>query len=162
MSRPLRTASLWVAAFAVTGPMAHVLEMPNKLALEGPLWLAVQQHLYRGWGFVFGPVEIAALLLSLALAWLRRDAPSLRPTLWAAGAQAAMLGVFFAFNDPVNAALNGWTAATLPPDWAGYRVRWETGHALAALLAVVALLLLVRAALCDPRPEGRDRRAPMR
>jgi hypothetical protein len=27
---------------------AHVLELPNKLALSGPLWLEVQQNLYRG------------------------------------------------------------------------------------------------------------------
>jgi hypothetical protein len=26
--------------------MAHVLELSNKLRLEGPLWLAVQQQLY--------------------------------------------------------------------------------------------------------------------
>jgi hypothetical protein len=47
-----------LAAVAVTAPIAHVLELPNKLALDGPLWLAVQQLLYRGWGLVFGPVEI--------------------------------------------------------------------------------------------------------
>jgi hypothetical protein len=47
--------------------MAHVLELPNKLALDGGLWLAVQQHLYRGWGpFLGGPAEIGALVTAAA------------------------------------------------------------------------------------------------
>ncbi len=45
---PLRGANLACASAAVLAPMAHLLELPNKLALDGPLWLAVQQHLYRG------------------------------------------------------------------------------------------------------------------
>ena len=53
---------------AVVAPLAHVLELPNKLALDAPLWLAVQQHLYRGWGlFLGGPAEIGALATALAL-----------------------------------------------------------------------------------------------
>ena len=57
----LRTINLILAFIATTAPLAHVLELPSKLTLDGPLWLAVQQHLYRGWGAVFGSVEIAAL-----------------------------------------------------------------------------------------------------
>ena len=29
--------------------MAHLLEQPDKLHLDGSLWLAVQQYLYDGW-----------------------------------------------------------------------------------------------------------------
>lgn len=60
-----------------------------------------------------------------------------------------MLAAFFVFNAPVNAALNGWTAATLPADWAAYRLRWEAGHAVAALLSVVGLAAVVRACLVE-------------
>lgn len=68
----LRRANLILAALAVLAPMAHVLELPNKLALDGALWLAVQQHLYRGWGPFFGaPVEIGAFGTALALLILR-------------------------------------------------------------------------------------------
>ena len=48
------------------------------------------------------------------------------------------------FNAPVNEALNGWTAATLPTNWSTYRLRWEIGHAFAAVLAVIALVALMR------------------
>jgi hypothetical protein len=152
----LRWINLILAALAVLGPAAHVLELPNKLMLDGPLWLAVQQHLYRGWGPFYGaPVEIGALATSVALLVLRRhDAAALRLALVAAIAYAGMIAVFFAFNAPVNAALDGWTAATLPTNWPSYRLRWEAGHALAALLSVVGLVAAARGWLLE-RERGR-------
>jgi len=146
----LRSINLMLAVLAALAPIAHVLELPNKLALDAPLWLAVQQHLYRGWGpFLGGPAEIAALATTLALLVVRRDPATRRLTLVAAVAYAAMIAAFFVFNDPVNAALNGWTPADIPADWTRYRLRWESGHALAAACAVVALALLVRAWLIE-------------
>jgi hypothetical protein len=69
----LRPSNLVLAAAAVLAPMAHVLELPSKLILDGPLWVAIQQHLYRGWGPVFGgPIEVAALATTLALLVIRR------------------------------------------------------------------------------------------
>jgi len=50
----LRTANLIIAFIATTAPIAHALEMISKLTLDGPLWLGVQQHLYRGWGEILG------------------------------------------------------------------------------------------------------------
>ncbi len=153
----LRRLNLAFAVLAALPPMAHVLEMPNKLALDAPLWLAVQQHLYRGWGPLFGgPVEIIAFATTISLVVARRrDRASVRLTLAAALAYAGMIVTFFVFNDPVNAALNGWTPASMPADWSRYRLQWEIGHALAAALAIVAIVLLVRAWFIE-----RGRRAP--
>ena len=146
MFRYLRGFNLLLAAVAVTAPMAHVLELPNKLALDGPIWLAIQQSLYRGWGPIFGPVEIAALLTTIALGVARRgNPPSLWRTILAAAGYAAMLGAFFAFNEPVNSAVTRWTADSLPSDWPDYRLQWEIGHALAAALSIVALSALIGA-----------------
>jgi hypothetical protein len=141
----LRTANLIIAFIATTAPIAHVLEMTSKLTLSGPLWLEIQHHLYRGWGEVFGPVEIAALLSALALlsaSWRERAAR--RTHLITALCYAAMLAVFFIFNQPVNTVVAEWTSATLPADWSDYRLRWEVGHALAALLSVFAFVTLLR------------------
>lgn len=139
----LRRLAVVLAALAIAPLAAHVLEMPNKLMLSGPLWLAVQQHLYRGWGPFYGaPVEIGALCVSGVLAW--REWGGRSPTVLAALCYAGMIAVFFIFNAPVNHALNGWTARTLPADWSRWRLQWEIGHALAAVLAVIALLLLLR------------------
>ncbi len=149
----LRWANLLLAAVAVIAPAAHVLELPNKLALEGPLWLQVQQSLYRGWGpYLGGPAEIGALATTAALLSPRHVRAGTRPLLTVALAcYAAMLGVFFAFNAPVNKMIDRWVPDALPGDWADYRLRWEEGHAIAAALAITALVFVIRAAL---REEG--------
>jgi hypothetical protein len=111
--------------------------LPSKLTLDGSLWLAVQQHLYRGWG----AVSLASTGVVLAVTW-RTGAR--RTYVLAVVCYAAMIAVFFLFNAPVNEALNGWSAATLPADWSTYRLRWEIGHAVSAALAVIAFVALVR------------------
>jgi hypothetical protein len=109
----LRTANLIIAFIATTAPTAHALEMISKLTLDGPLWLGIQQHLYRGWGEIFGTVEIAALLSTLALLILTRRDRSIRGAyLIALACYAAMLADFFIFNLPVNEALRAWTPRT--------------------------------------------------
>ncbi len=131
----LRWLALLVAFLACLAPMAHVLEMPNKVRLDGPLWLAVQQHLYAGWGpFIGAPTELGGLIISLILLATSRGRARMLIGL-AVAAYIGMLLSFFLLNAPVNAAVNGWTPATLPADWAGYRWRWEIGHALAAVFA---------------------------
>jgi hypothetical protein len=52
---------------------------------------------------------------------------------------------------PVNGRIAAATPATLPPDWTAWRMRWETGHAVAALLVVVALVVLLRGVLRQAR-----------
>ena len=135
----LRWLALLVAFLACLAPIAHVLEMPNKLRLDGPLWLAIQQHLYAGWGPIIGaPTELGGLIISLVLCAIGRGRERLLFGL-AVAAYVGMLLCFFLLNAPVNAAMDLWTPATLPADWTGYRWRWETGHALAALFALSGL-----------------------
>jgi hypothetical protein len=138
--RWLRWLALLVAFCACLAPMAHLMELPNKLQLEGPLWLAVQQHLYNGWGPLIGaPTEIGGVVISAALvAIYGQNRPAMLLYGLATIAYCAMLLSFFLLNKPVNDALNQWTPQTLPVDWARYRLQWEIGHAVAALLAVAA------------------------
>ena len=155
----LRSANLILASAAVLAPMAHVLELPNKLTLDGPLWVAIQQHLYQGWGPIMGgPIEVVAFATTLTLLIIRRrHRETGLLTLVAAFAYCGMILTFFIFNNPVNAAVNTWTPATYPSDWEGYRTRWETGHALAAFLSVVALGAMLRAWLVERDGEVADR-----
>jgi hypothetical protein len=47
---------------------SRVANCNHKLQFDGPLWLAVQQNPYRGWGpFVGAPTELGALALSFLL-----------------------------------------------------------------------------------------------
>jgi anthrone oxygenase-like protein len=147
MVRALRWISLLATAVPLGATVAHVMELPNKLVLDGPLWLAVQQNLYRGWGPFIGPFEIVAIATTWALAYLvRARHPAFALTFVAALCLSAMLLAFFLFNAPVNAAFAGWTAETLPADWPDYRQQWELGHAIAFVLALIAFCTLLRAA----------------
>jgi hypothetical protein len=162
----LRWLNFAFAVMAVLPPAAHVLELPNKLMLDGESWLVIQQHLYRGWGpFLGGPAEIGALLTTLVLfALRRRDRRTRGATLIAAAAYVGMFATFFVFNLPVNEAMNRWTPGMLPADWTRYRRQWETGHALAALFAVIGLVAVARGWLIErdraaDQPErGKNRR----
>jgi hypothetical protein len=141
----IRRINLAFAVLAVVAPLAHVLELPNKLALDAVLWLAVQQHLYRGWGpFVGAPTELGALLTTLWLTYHRRQSRAmLMATALASIGYAGMLAAFFFLNAPVNVAVASWTAASLPSNWIAYRTRWEAGHAIAAALALASLTMLI-------------------
>ena len=141
----LRWVNLALAVLTGLAPTAHLLELPNKLSLDANLWLAVQQHLYRGWGpFLGGPTEIGALTTSLILAYVRRRSSAvLLPTLIASIGYACMIVVFVVLNSPVNAAVASWTTTTLPPNWTAYRMRWEIGHAIAFLLSLISLTALI-------------------
>jgi hypothetical protein len=143
----LQWTNLVLAIVAMLPPLAHLLELPNKVSLDGPTWLAVQQHLYRGWGPLLGaPAEIGALATTLVLLVVRRtNDETRRLTFFAALSYAAMIATFFVLNAPVNEALSQWMPTSLPSDWESYRLRWETGHAIAALLSVAGLGVLVRA-----------------
>lgn len=158
-ARRWRGASLVLAFVACFAPLAHILEMPNKLRLEGGLWLGVQQHLYAGWGPLIGaPTEITGVVLNMALAFiLRKDVTPARRHALAAICYAGMLVCFFLFNAPVNAAVSSWTADTLPPEWNRFRLRWEVGHGLAALLAVLALTAIATVGKRSGGAQGEQR-----
>jgi len=149
----LRRLAVWIAFLACLAPMAHLLEMPNKLRLDGALWLAVQQQLYNGWGPLIGaPTEIGGLAINLVLLGVNRGRPiaAMRHGL-AALCYIVMLACFFLLNAPVNSAVSVWTPATLPPDWARYRLRWEIGHGVAALFALIGLVAVCSATLVTRR-----------
>ena len=153
--KALRTIALIVAFFATTAPLAHLLELPSKLTLAGPLWLSIQQNLYRGWNMVFAPLEFVALLCSLALLLLSKgDREHRSAYLIAVVCYGAMILYFFLFNDFVNQTLSSWTAATLPHDWAAYRLKWETGHVLAALFSLIAFVALLQARIREAGSSG--------
>jgi hypothetical protein len=145
IARWMQRGALVCTIVDVAALSAHVLELPNKLALSGPLWLAVQQNLYRGWGPVLGPFEVGAVVTTWLLALVVRR----RAALVAAILLTATLVLFFAVVEPVNVAFAGWTPASLPDDWPRYRLRWELGHATRAALAATALRFLVSVRVRD-------------
>jgi len=148
--RTVRWISLLGTAVTLSALAAHVLELPNKFSLNGPLWLAVQQNLYRGWGAFVGPFEVTAIVSTWLLLYLVRENRTVFGlTLLASFLLSAALAVFFVLNAPVNAAFASWTPMTLPPDWPSYRLRWETGHAASFAFVLIAFVALLRALFLD-------------
>ncbi|CAM3832621.1 DUF1772 domain-containing protein [Deinococcus frigens] len=130
---------------AVTGvALTHLLELPNKLALSADAYLVVQQSIYNGFGRIVGPLEIVALLGAGGLGiWRWRRGESCWLPLVAPAFIGAALIVWQVHNGPVNAAVDGWTPATIPQDWTTFRARWEYAHAVRAALFTVALIALL-------------------
>jgi hypothetical protein len=157
--RFLRIACLTCVVLTLGLSFAHVLEFPGKLQLDGAQWLLVQHHLYVGFGTVGAAIEVLAIVLAWVLALRLRGSPGSRAALAAAISTSIGLIEWALVVAPMNARLNGWTAATLPPDWIAARNRWEAGHAGQAILFFVAFLLLEGTAVrrLDPTRDGAHR-----
>ena len=153
--RIIRWISLPSTAVTLGALTAHVLELPNKFALRGSLWLEVQQNLYRGWGQFIGPFEVTAVITTWILTYLmRKDRAAIKLTLLASSLLTGALSVFFILNAPVNAATASWIPATLPPGWPNYRIRWELGHSISFVLVLVAFVVLLRVLFLDALIHG--------
>lgn len=116
---------------------AHLFALANKIGLSKEAYFAVQP-IYNGWA-LFGIVEALALVSAAVLAWTQRDMlASATFAGLAAALIAAALVVFFAMVYPGNVATQNWTMA--PDNWEKLRWSWETGHAIEAVLTLLALL----------------------
>lgn len=146
--RVLRFVTLLLAALGLTMGAAHGLELVPKLQYDDRLYLEVTRSLYRFYGLVGGPIQLAAFVAAGFLSFRVRGRPSFRLTLAGALCLGLSLGVWLAWVQPVNAAwgqvLATGTDAEALDAYARLRDRWEYGHvaAFAAWLAGVSLLLL--------------------
>ena len=135
---------------------AHVMEVPGKLRMDGPTWLIVQQNLYIGFGPAAAVMEPLGILFTWILVFmLRGHRPAFRLVLLAAVSTTTGLVVWALVVSPMNALLDGWTPATLPPDWTACRDQWELGHAIHAALFGAALCALLGTMLAK-RTDERD------
>lgn len=130
--------------------LTHVLQDPGSRGLSGTEWLRVQHTFYGGFAVAGGIAEILGLItlgvLGVVLLARRNIAYGVR----AAAAALCLLGTLLSYffgNRPVNTRIAGWTPATLPPDWAAYRNTWEAAHAVSAVLAAAAFVLMAVSAV---------------
>jgi hypothetical protein len=159
MNATLKTArfvTLLLTGLSAGVAFAHLLELPNKMALSAQDYLLVQQHIYEGFGRVLGVVEPVALLTAIVIAVLvrKRRVPFLL-TLFAVACLTIALVVWQLYNGPVNDAVALWTAATMPSDWMTYRDRWEYAHATRAVLYTVGFGALILSVLTDTQASRR-------
>lgn len=134
-----------LTALLMGSSFCHVLEMPAKLKIGGPLWMTLQQTLYRAFATVGGFIEIAAILATIVLTFLVRENPqTFYLTLIAAiSLIVAFFVVWIFFTNAVNVQVFKWTADTIPADWTRWRTRWEYSHAIRFVLHLVGFTALV-------------------
>lgn len=150
----------WVVAILLTAlvlgtSFAHTLELPAKMAYDGPLYITLQKTLYVAWGppGIGAFLEPAAILAAGALTFgLRRR----RPAGYLALASMALLlvaflGIFFVFVEPANVEFRRTAMGSVPSDWMRLRLQWEYGHAARFVFHLSGFCLLLFSLLCSRR-----------
>jgi hypothetical protein len=136
--------SVLLTAVAMASGFAHLLELPNKMALSREEYLIVQQ-IYRGWALL-GIAVIGALVSTPVLTVIVRASQQMfYLTLTATLCIALSLVVFFVFTYPTNQQTLNWTF--LPENRQELRRQWEYSHAVGAGLSFLALMTLFLALL---------------
>ena len=136
MIRTLQFFAVLFTAVTMAAGWAHLLELPNKMALSHADYLTVQQ-IYRGWALL-GFIVVGALVVTAALALLQRGQGIAFYFAFVAAVCIALgLTVFFLVTFPANTATQNWSV--LPPQWETLRRQWEYSHATGAVLYFIAL-----------------------
>jgi hypothetical protein len=133
------------AALTMGLTFAHTLELPQKLGYDAATWTGVQQSLYRYFGLVGGPVEVAAVIAAVVFALRTRGRPGGRLAAVGAACFVIALAFWFAVINTANAEIGSWAVDAAPPDWERWRAQWEFGHAVHFALALAGFLALLLA-----------------
>lgn len=154
--RVVRLVSALSTVLVAVPALAHLFELPGKIAMPAADYYVVQR-IYRGWA-LFGIPIVVAIVSTAACAWLlRADRRACRWTLAALALLVLTQVVYWSFTEPANRATSSWTVLT--PDFEHVRRSWELSHACNAVLNSAAVVALVVAML--PVPVAvRDRAAP--
>jgi len=140
----LSFANLLLASLVV-GAMFGVWLIFNPKGLDGQRYVVLHQQAIRTMNTAMpalGAVTIALTLAAAAMA--RADRERLALIVGAAGAFLAVAAITRFANQPINAVVASWPAATPPADWTHLRDSWRRWHIvrLACGLAGLAGLIL--------------------
>ena len=137
----LAYAAAIVAIGLIAGTaLAHVFEMPHKMAMSGDVWLSIQSVIYNGWGeklLYLDIVAIAGLTFCIIRNSLARKALLLSLLLLL----IADIGIFLIWIAPTNEAVDAWASITPMNNWVELRQNWEWGHAARAGVLSLALFI---------------------
>ncbi len=113
-------------------------------------FVEVHQGAVRGLNTLLPLMGLAAIIVVVALAVLARQRPTVSMLYGAAGLGLVAAGLITRLcNQPINDAVMGWSASTLPADWETLRNSWWSWHAARLGATILALLLLIAAVFSD-------------
>ena len=150
--RLVHTVTVLAIGLIAGTALAHVLEMPHKLAMSGEEWLPIQQTIYDGWGPKLSWLDVIAIA---ALAAIIVRFPAARTIAFTALGLLLLadVAVFVVWIAPTNNALDAWTSATPMADWRSLRANWEWGHtARAAILSAATVAASLALPVSTDRP----------
>lgn len=148
--RTWRLLTILLMALSLGPALGHLLELPAKMAYEGPLWLRVSQTLYGTFGTVGAAFEVGAVVTVVLLVLeVRGRHSAFGWTLVSAFCMLAAHAAYWVWLAPVNATVATLTADTLPSNWTELRRQWEYTHAARAALQLIALGALVFSVLLE-------------
>lgn len=134
----------------VTGSMFAIWQGYPIVGYSPSTFVEVHQAAVRGLNAVLPALAAAALALIAVLAIVARRQP---PVMWLYVVIAVLVVagglVTRFFNQPINAQVMTWTAASLPADWSDIRARWWTWHQVRMATTLVAEVLLIAAIFID-------------
>ena len=155
--RTWRFVTILLTALLMGMTLAHTLEMPMKMKVDGTLWMTFQHSLYAYFAIIGAPIELGAIITAIVLTFLVRDRrPAFHLTLAGAICLVISFVVWVVFTNSVNAETARWTAQTIPADWAEWRKQWEYSHATRFALHLIAFGALLLSVLVEI-PTGRLR-----
>lgn len=156
----LQVLAILLVAVAMAMALAHALEWPGKKRLKKEEYLAVQPIYYPGFTIGGAAGELGGIVATGALALLTPvGTTAFWLTLAALAALIVMHLLYWLLTAPVN---KFWLSDTelsasaerffgrpgegsAAPEWTVLRDRWERSHALRAVAAILALILLATA-----------------
>jgi hypothetical protein len=145
--------ALTLTAIGLAPGIAHLLELPVKLAYPPADYAAVTSTLYRWFGVVGGGVQTIATLAVALLAYRMRHEAGAMLSWVAVAALVCSLAIWGGAVAPVNSA---WAAAGTPGSasfvdaYARLRLRWEFGHVAALVSWLVGWFALVGVVVGHP------------
>jgi hypothetical protein len=136
----------------------HLLQLPTRMSYDAEMWRNTQS-MYQYFGPPIGAIiESGAWLSVVVLAvLLRRRHPAFGWALVGAICMVTAQAAWWVLVNPVNNIMMNWTPATIPSDWAEYRLQWEYAHAARAIMQFVGFSALLISMLVEtpseiPRP----------
>ncbi|RYE51921.1 MAG: DUF1772 domain-containing protein [Hyphomicrobiales bacterium] len=134
----------------VTGSMFAIWQGYPIIGYSPSTFVEVHQGAVRGLNAALPAMAAAALVLVTVLAVVARRQPSI---MWLFVIIAGLIvagGLITRFiNQPINAQVMTWNAASLPAEWSDIRQYWWTWHQVRLATTAIAQMLLIAAIFVD-------------
>lgn|GEM_PF-1614261 len=145
--------SLFLLALVLGVSYSHLLQWVPKETLPANDFLTIHQVLLKQYRMGIGWMEGIAAIAVCSVAYLMRQ--NLRRFVLSLVTLLCLLFMIWIWAvqiNPINVAVNSWSATSLPANWETVRSSWHQFHAIRFALAVVAFGTFTWAALDRRKP----------